>query len=135
MNIYHGKSRFELLGYPSCALPDSVQSPEAAVWHLAERLISAGKLQPHLANCAVEMVMKRESLGSTYLGKNISFPHSKADPKAVNGIIGIEGRSDRGIPWDGPDGPIVHFVWMILGAWDQPGEHMRVLKLVVEASH
>jgi mannitol/fructose-specific phosphotransferase system IIA component (Ntr-type) len=122
----------ERLGFAVVVLPEEMATAEAAIRHLTDKLAETGKLASELVEAAVECALKRERLGSTFNGRGTALPHAVVP--GVDGIIGIEGRSVPGIPWDSPSGPKALRIWLILAAADRPGDRMRVLEQLAKAA-
>jgi nitrogen PTS system EIIA component len=116
--------------FPTVDLPPAVaRSPDAIVRFLVEQLVQAGKVPPALAERALQQVMRRESQGSTGIGRCVALPHSKTD--AINEVVGIYGRSDNPIDWPGAvDGLPVHVVCLLLTPSSEPTISFRALEAV-----
>lgn len=60
----------------------------------------------------LEMLRKRELLGSTGIGKGIAIPHGRTT--AAPRVVIVFGRSDEGIPFGSIDGQPVFLIFMII---------------------
>lgn len=60
----------------------------------------------------LEMLRKRELLGSTGIGKGIAIPHGRTT--AAPRVVIVFGRSEEGIPFDSIDGQPVYLIFMII---------------------
>ncbi len=65
-----------------------------------------------------ELLLLRERLGSTGVGKGVAAPNARA--LAVLEARCILARSERGIDWNSPDGMPVHLVLLVLSPPELP---------------
>ena len=98
---------------------------EEIVAHLVE------KRRVRSGNIVLEALKKRESLGSTGIGKSLAIPHGRT---TVTGeLTVIYARSKEGIPWEAVDHKPVHFVFLILAPHQERENHyLPLLGKVVE---
>jgi len=61
---------------------------------------------------ALEMVHRREQLGSTGIGHGIAIPHGRTT--AASEVMIAFGHSKSGIDWQALDGKPVHLIFMVL---------------------
>ncbi len=117
-------------GYPLVDLPPSaIGSPEAAVAYLVEQLVKAGHIQAAYAHRVLFEVLKRESQGSTGIGRGFAIPHTKSN--FVSQVVGIVGQSGVPIPWPGTlDGEPVRGVCLLVTPTAAPGSCLRALEAV-----
>jgi PTS system fructose-specific IIA component/PTS system nitrogen regulatory IIA component len=117
----------ERFGYPVVDLPASATAcAEDAVRFLVQELVRSGRLQVEDAERVCCQVLRRESQGSTSLGRGVALPHSKSD--AVGQVSGVVGRAAGPIPWPrGPDTESVWLVCLLLTPASSPGEALRAL--------
>jgi len=79
----------------------------------------------------LEMLHKRETLGSTGIGKNVAIPHGRTTA-AIDVKIAF-GRSDKGISFDAIDGKPVHLIFVVLAPpHDENNKYLPVLGKLVE---
>lgn len=76
----------------------------------------------------VKAILKRESLGSTGIGRCVAIPHTKHT--GADRLIGTIAISSRGIPFDSLDGELVHVFVLLISPQDRPGDHLRALENV-----
>ena len=119
------------LGFPVVDLPPSARaSPEAAVRFLVEWLVRSGRLQPGQADRVTRQVLRRESLGSTGIGRGIAVPHALSD--AVGQVLGVAGRAAGPVAWPGAfDSVPVRVVYLLVMPASAPGESLRALEAAV----
>jgi mannitol/fructose-specific phosphotransferase system IIA component (Ntr-type) len=119
------------LGFPVVDLPpNAVSSPDAAVRFLVGQLVQSGRLRPEQAERVACQVLRRESQGSTGIGRGIALPHSKSD--VVGQVLGVVGRAAEPVAWPGAvDSAPVHIVCLLVTPASEPGECLRALETVV----
>jgi len=83
------------------------------------------------AALVLEMVHRREQLGSTGINHGIAIPHGRTTASAKLKIA--FGYSKRGIAWGAMDGKPVHLVFMVLSPpHEQDNRYLPVLGRLVE---
>ncbi|MBI5709045.1 MAG: PTS sugar transporter subunit IIA [Candidatus Eisenbacteria bacterium] len=60
----------------------------------------------------LSLLLDRERLGSTAIGKGVAIPHARS--LAVSGLRMVFATSRRGIPWEAPDGEPVRLIFLVL---------------------
>lgn len=93
-------------------------------------LHAAGQFQTQDADDVARAVIRRETLGSTGIGRNIAIPHSRH--LAASRLVGALALSEAGVPFDSIDGEPVHVFVLLVSPQDQPGPHLRALESVVQ---
>ena len=97
---------------------------------LVGRLVQSGRLPPGNADRVVCQVLRRESLGSTGVGRGFALPHSESD--VVGEVLGVVGRSAVPVTWPGAvDAEPVRTVCLLVTPAFDPGASMRALEAVV----
>jgi PTS system nitrogen regulatory IIA component len=76
----------------------------------------------------VEIIMERESLGSTGIGDGVAIPHGKM--KKLNTILCVAGRSKKGVNFDAVDRQPVHIFFLVLAPEDSASLHLKVLSRI-----
>ena len=71
------------------------------------------------------MLLQRERLGSTGLGRGIAIPHVKLN--ALREIVCLFARLDVPIEYESHDGEPVDLVFMLLAPEDASGDHLKAL--------
>jgi mannitol/fructose-specific phosphotransferase system IIA component (Ntr-type) len=61
---------------------------------------------------ALEMIHRREQLGSTGIGHNIAIPHGRTT--AARDVMIAFGHSKNGVDWQAMDGRPAHLIFMVL---------------------
>ena len=80
---------------------------------------------------ALEMLMNRESLGSTAIGKGVAFPHGRS--LAVQELTILFARSSKGIDFDALDNEPTHLFFLIIAPpQDRENLYLQVLGALVE---
>jgi mannitol/fructose-specific phosphotransferase system IIA component (Ntr-type) len=79
----------------------------------------------------LEMLHKRETLGSTGIGKGVAIPHGRTTA-AIDVKIAF-GKSQKGMAFDAIDGKPVHLVFVVLAPpHDENNKYLPVLGKLVE---
>jgi nitrogen PTS system EIIA component len=104
---------------------------EQVVREMVQSLVEAGALTDADRDDVVKAVLRRESLGSTGIGKNIAIPHSRH--AAAGQLVGTVGLASHGVPFDSLDGEPVNVFVLLVSPQDRPADHLRALENVVKA--
>jgi PTS system fructose-specific IIA component/PTS system nitrogen regulatory IIA component len=104
---------------------------EQVVREMVHSLVEAGALTDADRDDVVKAVLRRESLGSTGIGKNIAIPHSRH--AAAGQLVGTVGIAAHGVPFDSLDGEPVNVFVLLVSPQDRPADHLRALENVVKA--
>jgi mannitol/fructose-specific phosphotransferase system IIA component (Ntr-type) len=79
----------------------------------------------------LEMLLNRESLGSTAIGKGVAFPHGRT--LAVRDLSIVFARSGAGIDFDSVDRKPTHIFFLIIAPpQDRDNVYLQVLGRVVD---
>lgn len=79
----------------------------------------------------LEMLLNRESLGSTAIGKGVAFPHGRT--LAVRDLSIVFARSAAGVEFDSTDQNPTHAVFLIIAPpQDRENVYLQVLGRVVD---
>ncbi len=73
----------------------------------------------------VEILLERESLGSTGIGEGVAIPHGKS--KEVKRILASFGRSQTGLDFQSLDGKPAHLFFLLLAPENSAGMHLKAL--------
>lgn len=96
-----------------------------AIKELTELLINAGEVDKRDKAKVVELLLARESLGSTAIGHNVGIPHAKVD--CTKDLVGAFGLSRKGVDFDSLDGEPVYIFFLLLAPQDSAGPHLKAL--------
>jgi mannitol/fructose-specific phosphotransferase system IIA component (Ntr-type) len=89
------------------------------------------KLQFKDKDLLLEMLMTRESLGSTAIGKGVAFPHGRS--LAVQELSVLFARSVEGVEFDALDKKPTHLFFLIIAPpQDKENLYLQVLGHLVE---
>ena len=72
-----------------------------------------------------EILLERESLGSTGIGDGVAVPHGKT--KEVKKILASFGRSLPGMDFQSLDGKPTHLFFLLIAPEDSAGMHLKAL--------
>jgi nitrogen PTS system EIIA component len=73
----------------------------------------------------VEVLLERESLGSTGIGDNIAIPHGKLSN--LTDLVLCFGRSLAGVNFDSMDGKPTHLFFLLMAPENSIGLHLKAL--------
>jgi len=91
----------------------------------------SGECQLKDRDIILEMLLNRESLGSTAIGKNVAFPHGRT--LAVKELTVLFARSVRGIDFNSLDKKATHLFFLIMAPpQDKENLYLQVLGCLVE---
>jgi len=76
----------------------------------------------------VGVLIERERMGSTAIGDGIAIPHGKL--KGLTRIIGVFGRSTRGVDFESLDGEPTHLFFVLMAPEDSASLHLKALARV-----
>ena len=101
------------------------QNKEAVIRELTELLVQAGVIKDKDVSKLVQILLKRESLGSTGIGQGVAIPHGKSD--VVTKLVAAFGISKQGVPFDSLDGEPVYLFFLLVAPEDSAGPHLKAL--------
>jgi nitrogen PTS system EIIA component len=73
----------------------------------------------------IEILLERESLGSTGIGDGVAIPHGKS--KDVKRLMASFGRSLPGMDFQSMDGKPTHLFFLLLAPENSAGIHLKAL--------
>ncbi len=98
---------------------------EDVIKELVDLLIDAGEVEKKFRNKLIEILMARESLGSTAIGQGVGIPHGKCE--CISKLIASFGLSQKGVNFDSLDGEPVYIFFLLLAPQDSAGPHLKAL--------
>ena len=87
--------------------------------------VQAGSIKEKDVSRLVQILLKRESLGSTGIGQGVAIPHGKSD--CVTQLVGAFGVSETGVDFDSLDGEPVHLFFILIAPQNSTGTHLKIL--------
>ena len=105
---------------------------EGAIAEMIARLHAVGEFADGDVPDITAAVLRRETLGSTGIGRGIAIPHTRHG--AAGRLVATLAVSPAGIPFDSIDDEPVHLLALIVSPQDQPALHLRALEAVVNAT-
>ena len=105
----------------------SVQKEEV-IKEMVASLVKAGKIEDATSKKVIKALMDREELGSTGIGAGVAVPHAKHD--SITDLVGVFGRSKKGINFDALDGEPVHVLFLLLSSKSASGAHLEALAYI-----
>jgi len=73
----------------------------------------------------LEILLERETLGSTGIGEGVAIPHGKS--KTVKKLLASFGRSIPGLDFQAMDGKPTHLFFLLVAPEDSAGIHLKAL--------
>jgi PTS system fructose-specific IIA component/PTS system nitrogen regulatory IIA component len=104
---------------------------EGVIREMVEALKGAGYFKGGEPEDIVKAILKRESLGSTGIGRGVAIPHTKH--ATVDRLIGTVAVSAAGVPFNSVDGEPVFVLVLLVSPQDRPGDHLRALENVARS--
>ena len=111
-------------------LPDMVaRDKRSAIHELVEFLREQKGLDPEQARKIEVAIIRRESKGTTGIGKGVAIPHAK-NCAHVEDVIAALGISREGIPFASLDGEPVNLVFLVASSKGAEEKHLRVMRKI-----
>jgi PTS system nitrogen regulatory IIA component len=101
------------------------QHKEDVIRELVELLVQSGAIKEKDVNRLIQILLKREALGSTGIGQGVAIPHGKSD--CVTKLVAAFGVSRAGVNFDSLDGEPVHLFFLLVAPEDSAGPHLKAL--------
>lgn len=113
------------------AILEDIQGADkhAVLQTMLEALVKAGGIPKSELDDALKALMKRESLGSTAIGRGIAVPHTKYG--TGDQPIGVLARSREGVDFASIDGEPVYIFFLVLSPENSPAMHLRALEYIL----
>lgn len=101
-------------------IPDlDAEDKDAALGKIVTHLVEKSRVKN--GNIVLQALKKRESLGSTGIGKSLAVPHGRTTVTA--NVTLLFARSVQGIPWEALDKKPVHFIFLVLAPHMEKENH------------
>lgn len=104
---------------------------ESAIKELLQAMVKARAIKKENYNKVLKQILDREKQGSTGIGKGLAVPHVK-QTKFVKKMVGVFGRSRKGIEYGAIDGTPCKLFFLILTPEKSDAKHMEALKQVAQ---
>jgi nitrogen PTS system EIIA component len=91
-------------------------------------MVEAGAFEKKHKAKIIDVLMARESLGSTAIGQGIAIPHGKTD--CVDKLVAGLGVSKKGLDFDALDGEPAYIFFILAAPIDSAGPHLKALARV-----
>ncbi len=101
------------------------KTKEKVLQELTEILIATGEVEEKKKDNVVNVLLKREKIGSTGIGYGVAIPHGKC--KVVESVTLAVGCSKEGVAFDSIDGKPVHLFFLLLTSPDHGQLCLKVL--------
>ena len=104
-----------------------------AIDELVANLVATGKIRPGDSAAVTGAVKKRETAMTTGIGLGIGIPHASTD--LICEVVGVLGRSARGINFDALDNQPVKLVMLFIVPQGQFQKHPHTLADIAKLLH
>ena len=114
-------------------LPDLIpSSKEEILEELVQPLVDAGRIKSK--DLVLETLIKRETLGSTSIGKEVAIPHCRT--LAASSVHIVAGISRKGVNFKAIDKKKVHLFFLIIAPpYEKSNLYLPILGKIVEMVH
>ncbi len=96
-----------------------------AIEELIDHMVTCGKIAAEHREAIVQVVRKREQSMSTGIGFGVGLPHASTD--LIEEVVGVFGRSAKGIEFDALDNKPVNLVLLFLVPQGKFQQHLNTL--------
>ncbi len=118
---------------PKCVSVDmEVKGKDEALEFLVGLLLQGGSITAAQKKEIINILKKREALGSTGVGYGVGIPHGKCS--SMDKIVLAIAVSKKGVDFDSLDGKPVHIFFLLLGPEGTPTEHLKALARIARFS-
>ena len=104
-----------------------------AIDELIGNLVATGRIQAENRDAIAAVVKKRENSMSTGIGFGVGIPHASTD--LIHEVVGVLGRSKKGINFDALDNQPVNLVMLFLVPQGQFQKHLHTLANIAKLLH
>jgi mannitol/fructose-specific phosphotransferase system IIA component (Ntr-type) len=104
-----------------------------AIDELIDHLVIIHKIKPEHSHAIAASVRKRESSMTTGIGFGIGIPHATTD--LISEVVGVVGRSRKGMQFDSLDGQPVDLVILLLVPQGDFQKHLHALANIAKMLH
>ena len=104
-----------------------------AIDELISNLVQTGKVKTEDREAVTAAVKKRENSMSTGIGFGIGLPHASTD--LIHEVVGVLGRSRKGVNFDALDNQPVTLVMLFLVPQGQFQKHLHTLAKIAKLLH
>ncbi|MBT0663267.1 PTS sugar transporter subunit IIA [Geobacter pelophilus] len=107
-------------------LPLSASTKNGVLSEFADKVAARCSLPS--GSAILQLLLERESLGSTGIGDGIAIPHCKSP--ALNAPVILFGRSDAGIDFKSVDDKPARLFFLLVTPEDAAGTHLKLLSRI-----
>ena len=104
-----------------------------AIDELIDQLVVDHKIKPEHRDSITASVKKRETSMSTGIGGGLAIPHASTD--LISEVVGVVGRSPKGIPFAALDEKPVNLVLLFLVPTGDFQKHVHTLANIAKLLH
>lgn len=107
----------------------AARDKKTVVKEMIQFLVDQDRLPSDAVKKAERAVHKRESMGTTGIGKGLGIPHAK-ECSFVDEVVGVFARSVEGIAFESVDGGLVHVLFLVLSPAKMASQHLEIMKRI-----
>ena len=102
---------------------------KGAIKELVQHLVSVAAIDDDSVKKVERAINKRESQGTTGIGKGIAIPHAKGC-KSIKQTVAVFARSHEGVNFSSVDGGLVQLIFLVVSPPAQADEHLQVMRKI-----
>lgn len=121
----------DLFPLSNILLEVKAKDKKGVIREMLQVLVAQGHLKEAQAKKAEKAVQKRESQGSTGIGKGLAIPHAKGC-SFLEGMVGVFARSREGLPFESVDDGLVHVLFLVVSSEETADVHLTVMKKIAK---
>ncbi len=113
----------DILVREACIVDMKARTKKEALRELSEVL--AGSVKGLDGAGLLDMLLERETLGTTAMGDGIAIPHARVE--ALDRLLASFGRSRQGVDFDSVDGKPTHLFFLLVAPGREGSAHLLTL--------
>jgi PTS system nitrogen regulatory IIA component len=113
----------DILIREACIVDMKARTKKEALRELSEVL--AGSVKGLDGAGLLDMLLERETLGTTAMGDGIAIPHARVE--ALDRLLASFGRSRQGVDFDSVDGKPTHLFFLLVAPGREGSAHLLTL--------
>ncbi|OWK47118.1 PTS sugar transporter subunit IIA [Fimbriiglobus ruber] len=110
--------------------PEPIRDKAVAIRAVVDRLVADGRIPPAFVDEVMAAILRRETLGSTGIGRGVAVPHGRHS--GVTDAMAAIATFPGGVAFTGIDNQPVHVVCLLLLSAEQKSDHLRFLEEIAQ---
>lgn len=99
---------------------------DEAIRELIRTLVEASAVSASIQDELIQLILERETKGSTGFGKGVAVPHVKHE--GIERMVAAIGVSHQGVDFNALDRAPVYSIVLLLSPKDKPDEHLQAME-------